>query len=406
MRQRYILFFLILLCFAPNGLWGQKKITTPIAGKYGKDYIIVNHVDWGIGDSVKDAWCGSKSYNGHQGTDFTLRNFIQMDSGVNVLACDTGVVTFVKDGIFDKETESVISKGLGNYIAIAHSGKFYSYYGHLKKNSLLVKVGDTVLPGQVIAQVGSSGNSTDPHLHFEWWYDSSILIDPFLGPCGNGYSYWKDQIPYDTSFAVWNSGLTRDSLDLNKIRFQETRLDTFTTITDPIINYWSLLYGLKKGDSIEIEWYAPDNTLWFANKTTITQDYAYYYYWNFINSNSSFPSNEDWKVLLKRNSKIADQLDFKIKHYISLQWQILNNYKDLDMYFYFNGNGEPKLKVSLNNNKSIVQVLVYNSMGSEVWQQSTEDSKTYSLSILKKGFYFVVIKDLNNQLIEVKKILI
>jgi hypothetical protein len=55
----------------------------------------------------------------------------------------------------------------GNYIVIRHAENEYSTLAHLKKDSIKVKVGDTVSKGQVIALCGNSGNSTEPHLHFQ-----------------------------------------------------------------------------------------------------------------------------------------------------------------------------------------------------------------------------------------------
>ena len=55
----------------------------------------------------------------------------------------------------------------GNYIAIDHGNGEVSIYAHLKPGSLTVKVGDVVKAGQLIAKLGSSGNSTEPHLHFQ-----------------------------------------------------------------------------------------------------------------------------------------------------------------------------------------------------------------------------------------------
>jgi murein DD-endopeptidase MepM/ murein hydrolase activator NlpD len=54
---------------------------------------------------------------------------------------------------------------IGNHIVIRH-GDEYSFYAHLRPGSLRVKVEDTVTRGQPIAAVGSSGSSTEPHLHF------------------------------------------------------------------------------------------------------------------------------------------------------------------------------------------------------------------------------------------------
>jgi murein DD-endopeptidase MepM/ murein hydrolase activator NlpD len=53
----------------------------------------------------------------------------------------------------------------GNHIVIRH-GEEYSFYAHLKPGSVRVKAEDTVTRGQQIAGVGSSGSSTEPHLHF------------------------------------------------------------------------------------------------------------------------------------------------------------------------------------------------------------------------------------------------
>lgn len=55
----------------------------------------------------------------------------------------------------------------GNYIVIQHGEKEYSTLAHLKKDSILVKVGDKVTRGQEIARCGNTGNSSEPHLHFQ-----------------------------------------------------------------------------------------------------------------------------------------------------------------------------------------------------------------------------------------------
>jgi len=56
---------------------------------------------------------------------------------------------------------------LGNYVVIRHGGGEFSDYVHLKAGSVRVHAGDTVKAGQVIGQLGQSGNSTEPHLHFQ-----------------------------------------------------------------------------------------------------------------------------------------------------------------------------------------------------------------------------------------------
>ena len=55
---------------------------------------------------------------------------------------------------------------IGNYVLIEHAQGESTVYAHLKTASVRVKVGEAVRAGQVIGQLGSSGNSTEPHLHF------------------------------------------------------------------------------------------------------------------------------------------------------------------------------------------------------------------------------------------------
>jgi murein DD-endopeptidase MepM/ murein hydrolase activator NlpD len=56
---------------------------------------------------------------------------------------------------------------LGNHVVIDHGNGEFSVYAHLKPGSVKVKGGDPIAAGQVFAAVGTSGNSTQPHLHFQ-----------------------------------------------------------------------------------------------------------------------------------------------------------------------------------------------------------------------------------------------
>jgi len=93
--------------------------------------------------------CGWLGYKGHYGLD------IGANKGTNIYAADGGIVVYVKYG----------KSGYGNEIVINHGNNYETRYGHCSK--ILVKVGDKVEKGDVIGLVGSTGNSTGNHCHFE-----------------------------------------------------------------------------------------------------------------------------------------------------------------------------------------------------------------------------------------------
>lgn len=55
---------------------------------------------------------------------------------------------------------------IGNYVLLAHADGVYTVYAHLAPGSLVVKAGDQIRSGQRLGAIGSSGSSTEPHLHF------------------------------------------------------------------------------------------------------------------------------------------------------------------------------------------------------------------------------------------------
>ena len=68
------------------------------------------------------------------------------------------------------------AQGFGNWVVIKHDGGEVSVYGHMRDYS--VSVGERVMAGQQIATIGSEGQSTGPHLHFEIHPDGTTPVDP------------------------------------------------------------------------------------------------------------------------------------------------------------------------------------------------------------------------------------
>lgn len=154
--------------------------------------------------------CDDKYYSRHYGTDFGIGGFRQMKKGRTVVAAADGeVIGFTSDCdddcSFDCDGPIECCKcetgkyGFGNYVEILHPDGKKTRYGHLRKNSvpLSVGIGTQVTCGQMIGQVGSSGCSCGPHLHFEVVNENGVRDDPFSGECGGPRSYWTSQGSYD-----------------------------------------------------------------------------------------------------------------------------------------------------------------------------------------------------------------
>lgn len=111
-----------------------------------------------------------------------------------------GKVIKVIDDVLDNNPGDVNEhEPLGNYIVIEHINNEYSLIAHLKQFSIDVEEGDMVVTGQKLGLCGNSGNSTEPHIHFQVMdaknvmYASSINIQFFEdSPVQGDYVYPKD----------------------------------------------------------------------------------------------------------------------------------------------------------------------------------------------------------------------
>ena len=106
--------------------------------------------------------------------------------GKPVLAAADGIVIEIKNLFEDTpipEKEEMVchaSDVRGNYIVIQHSSHEYSTIAHIKKDSFCVKVGDKVYRGRQIACCGNSGNTSEPHIHFQVQQGKSFLLSASL----------------------------------------------------------------------------------------------------------------------------------------------------------------------------------------------------------------------------------
>lgn len=85
-----------------------------------------------------------------------------------IVAPANGKVVKVVDGIMDNVVgELNADEPEGNFVLIEHKNNEYSMLAHFKQNTILVKEGEFVKQGQLIGRCGNSGNSSEPHIHFQ-----------------------------------------------------------------------------------------------------------------------------------------------------------------------------------------------------------------------------------------------
>lgn len=191
--RRAIVFSLSSLLFAQISF--AAYVTPPIKLRRPLDILpspLVNfHVDNNTTAAEKDYKCGSKTYNGHKGTDFkgTL--------GTPIYSSAPGRVYYRYD-----ECDTIgywgntCGNAFGNHVRMDHEGNWndgigmVTIYAHMTKGTPAFVMDYPC--GTKVGKIGSSGWSTAPHLHFQVNKTGYPKDDPFTGPCGGGLSFWNN----------------------------------------------------------------------------------------------------------------------------------------------------------------------------------------------------------------------
>ncbi|MGE4312762.1 MAG: M23 family metallopeptidase [Pseudobdellovibrionaceae bacterium] len=244
-------------------------LSLPLECRLGKTCWIMNYPDDDAASgAVKDAACGKRSYDGHKGTDFAIRDTKLMDKGVAVLSVADGTVFRLRNGQedtfkSDAEMTAIHDANLdcGNGVIIDNGDGWLTQYCHLKKNSLKVKEGDKVRRGQKIAEVGMSGITQHPHVHLTLIHKGEI-IDPFTGaPTQNGCrpdmsgSLWADKTITYEPFVLYDMGFAETPPDFEGIAMGNR--GEIPKTHSPAFLVWFAYFGPEKGDRITVEVTAP-----------------------------------------------------------------------------------------------------------------------------------------------------
>lgn len=254
-------------------------------------YGISNYIDHNAAypNQLQDWHCGARTYDtqsgyNHAGTDIFLWPFswkMFNRQQVKVVAAAPGVIIGKTDGNFDKNCS--FNSSNWNAVYIQHEDGSVAWYGHLKKNSLTTKnIGDSVITGEVLGRVGSSGNSTGPHLHFEVYDASNTLVDPWKGSCNPiASSWWKSQKNYYESKC--NAILTHSAPPVfPTCPGIETLNQSDQFLPGAVVYFASYFHDQQNGQLATYKVFYPNGTLWNSWTNTFTTYYSaswWYWYW-------------------------------------------------------------------------------------------------------------------------------
>jgi murein DD-endopeptidase MepM/ murein hydrolase activator NlpD len=153
----------------PSNTSGHRRALIPVNGRA---YISQRYaIDW------VELYPDGKTYQGDPADNKNYRAY-----GHEIHAVADGIVTETKDGIA-QNTPGAKSLAIpitletigGNHVIADMGNGLYAFYAHMQPGSLRVKVGDKLHRGQVLGLLGNTGNSSEPHLHFDICNASSML---------------------------------------------------------------------------------------------------------------------------------------------------------------------------------------------------------------------------------------
>ncbi len=185
----------------------QTKLATPLAGLPFVNWTIGNYVDLDTskdtdGDDIKenvlDYHGGTHTYDGHDALDILIvDSWKSMDVGVPIYSAADGYIESMHDG--ENDRENVWCAGLkegdivpdANYVVVNHGNGWRTTYWHMRTNSVTVHAGEFVKQGDILGLIGSSGCSTEPHLHFGVQYNQRT-VETFV----DSHAYWAHPLDY------------------------------------------------------------------------------------------------------------------------------------------------------------------------------------------------------------------
>ena len=385
----------------------QEKTTVPLSWPLKASdnlldcdyYYISAHVDHNpAAGAFQDHNCGSIAYDGHKGTDIAIGpfGFLKMDNNsVEVIAAANGTIIDKHDGSFDRNCSG--NNQTANYVVLQHSDGSQTYYWHMKSGEVTTKsIGETVVSGEYLGIVGSSGSSGGPHLHFEvrTGNTSATMVDPFSGTCNliNAQSYWASQKPYiepavlkasvNTTDVLWPAcPATETPNESNSylIPFQGQGLPA------GFAKFYVFLRNETSGTEANMSILNPDGSIFSSWTKSLTSNFKFSYY-GFSESLPTIPGTYKFKA--EYNSTICE-FDFQILGQAGIN--AIEKNENFDIYP--NPSSE-EINIQAKNNDLISEISIFDKLGKLVQSYSNLNENTISIyrNNLVSGIYFLQVK--------------
>lgn len=231
----------------------------PIDCTLGETCYIQQFVDADPSPGTRDFQCGTLTYDGHKGTDFALLTLADMETGVDVLASASGIVTGLRDGmpdiVFDApNAPNIDGRECGNGVVLRHEDGWETQYCHMKSGSVQVAKGDQIERGAILGQVGLSGDTEFPHLHLSVRKNGQV-VDPFdtlaPGDCtAPPNSLWDDTPSYVPGGLIY-VGFSPGIPAYDAVKDGSAAISTLASDAPGLVLF-GYAFGGKKGDMFRI----------------------------------------------------------------------------------------------------------------------------------------------------------
>lgn len=287
MRAPFLIVTAVAALAALPCLAAEPRLAVPLDCAIGEDCWVVGTMDHGVGTDILDYACGRRSRNGQTATEFALSDMAAVARGVPVLAMAAGRVTSVRDGMPDggylQDKGSVKDRECGNGVVLDHGGGWQTQYCHLRKDSVTVRDGQTVMPRQQLGMAGMSGRADIPLLSVDV-RQARRPVDPFLGlggmtACGPGPGQmWAEDV---------RAALSYRGADIAIAAFSDTRPTELAvtfgaagkaslTADAPAMLLWTRVFGTRQGDELILRIVGPDGQPFAQDVARIAQDHRAY----------------------------------------------------------------------------------------------------------------------------------